>query len=197
MKKLFTVSLATAALCSCSLREPAIVTQDYALAVPAPAAGPARAKSISVLPVSADPGASGQMFSYRVDDLRYERDFYNRLLAPPPQLLTGELREWLAKSKAGAVREPGSPLGSDLVVQPRLTGFYADYRDPQRPRAVVEMVIVLVERDASGNRQVFERTYRGEVPMREVSPAAAAEGWGRAAAEVFADFTRDLRRAAP
>ncbi len=199
MKKFSAVPFlaAVAMLCSCSLRQPAVMTQDYALKVPAPAAGLARTRPISVLPVTAAPGASGQMFFYRADDLRYERDFYNRLIAPPAQLLTGELRTWITKSKVGTVCEPGSPLAPDWIVEPRLTEFYADYRDPQRPRAVVSMVIALIARNDSGNRQIFERTYRGEVPMREISPSAAAEGWGRASGQLFAAFTRDLRQVAP
>lgn len=199
MKRLCAMSALAAALVitSCSLRQPAVVTQDYALKVPAPAAGPAGDKSIAVLPVTAAPSVNGQMFSYRVDDLRYDRDYYNRLLAPPAQSLTDELRQWLMKAKAGPVREPGSPLASDWIVQPRLTEFHADYRDLQHPHAVVSMVIVLILRTDSGSRQVFERTYRGEVPMREISPAAAAEGWGLAAGRIFAAFTRDLRKAAP
>lgn len=199
MKRLCSMSALAAAMAiaSCSMRQPAVVTQDYALEVPAPAAGPPGDKSIAVLPVSAAPSVNSQMFSYRVGDLRYDRDYYNRLLAPPAQLLTDELREWLMKSKVGPVREPGSPLASDWIVQARLTEFHADYRDLQRPRAVAGMVIVLIARNDSGGRQVSERTYRGEVPMREISPAAAAEGWGLAAGRIFAAFTRDLRKAAP
>ncbi len=193
--------MACAALClgaaSCSLRQPAVVTQSYALELPSPPAGPAGKKSIAVLPFSAAPAASGQMFLYRADELRYESDFYNRHLVPPARMLTGELRQWLMKSKAGPVREPGAPLSSDLVVQPRLTELYADYRDVQHPRAVVAMDMVLIARDGSGSRQLFDRDYRRAVPMKEVSPAAAVEGWGRGAGQIFSEFAGDLRRAAP
>ena len=197
----FFVSMACALLClmgtSCSLRQPAVVTQNYALELPSPPAGAPGTRSISVLPFSAAPEASDQMLLYRADELRYESDFYNRLLVPPGQMLTSELRQWLSKSKAGQMREPGAPLPSDLIVQPRLTGLYADYRDVQRPRAVVAMDIVLIARDGSGRRQLFERSYRRAVPMRQVSPAAAVEGWGLGAGQIFSEFTKDLRRAAP
>ena len=199
--KFFLGPLALAALClgaaSCSLRQPAPVTQSYALEVPTPPAGPAGAKSINVLPFSAAPAASDLMLLYRADELRYESDYYNRLLAPPARILTGEMRQWLSASRAGTVREPGAPLASDLVVQPRLTALYADYRDVGRPRAVIAMDIALIARDGSGARQLFNRSYRREVPMREVSPAAAVDGWSRGAAQIFATFACDLRQAAP
>ena len=134
------------------------------------------------------------MFLYRADDLRYERDFYNRFLAPPAQMLTGSLRKWLLQSKAAEVREPGAPLSQDFIVQPRLSELHADYRDTSKPRAVVSMVMVLIRCEPGGNRQVFERTYRREVPMAEVSPAAAVDGWSHATAQIFGKFTADFRR---
>ncbi len=186
-------ALGLLAMAACSLRQPAVVTEDYAFPLPAAPAGAQGGKSVSVLPFGSAPAASGQMFLYRADDLRYERDFYNRFLVPPAQTLTGSLRKWLGQSNAAEVREPGAPLSSDFIVQPRLTELYADYRDPSQPRAVVSMVVVLIRRDPSGNRQVFERVYRGEVPMAEVSPASAVDGWSRATAQIFGKFTADFR----
>jgi hypothetical protein len=117
------------------------------------------------------------MLLYRADELRYESDYYNRFLAPPERMLTDALRNWLLQARVGEVREPGAPLAADLLVQARLTELYADYRDVERPRAVVAMVMVLIKRDPAGNRQLFEKTYRRAVPMKEVSPRAAVQGW--------------------
>jgi ABC-type transport auxiliary lipoprotein component len=181
---------------SCSLRQPAVSTVDYVFDIPAAVRSPAGAKSISVAPFTAGPKAAGQMLLYRVGDTRYEHDFYNRLLAPPPQLLTGALRRHLSQARAGQVREPGTPLGSDLLVQPRLVELYADYRDELRPAATVAVVVVLIERGTGGSREVFERTYRRSVPMKAVSPAAAVDGWSEGLGQIFRDFTADLRRAA-
>jgi hypothetical protein len=180
---------------SCSLRQPAVITENFSFAIPAAARGPVSDVSISVLPFTAGPKASGQMLLYRADELRFEHDFYNRFLAPPPQMLTGALRKYLSQARAGQVREPGAPLGSDLIVQPRLTELYADYRDPQRPRAVTTMVIVLIKREASGNQELFERTYRRSIPIKTISPGAAVEGWSEGIGQIFWEFTRDLRRA--
>ena len=180
---------------SCTLRQPAVTAENFSFNIPAAPRGPVGGQSIAVLPFTAGPKASGQMLLYRADELRYEHDFYNRLLAPPPQMLTGALRKYLSQARAGQVREPGAPLGSDFIVQPRLTELYADYREPNRPRATVTMVIVLIKREAGGNRELFERTYRRAIPMKAVSPAAAVEGWSEGIGQIFWEFTRDLRRA--
>lgn len=185
------------ALSACSLRQPAVVIENFALDLPAAPAGPKAGTSVTVLPFTATPTASGQMLLYRVDDLRYEHDFYNRLLAPPAQTLTMSLRRWLRESRAATVREPGAPLDSDFIVQPRLDALHADYRDPSSPRAVVGMTIVLIRREPAGNRQAFERSYRREAAMKDVSPASAVEGWSRGAAEIFRDFTGDFRKESP
>ncbi len=179
----------------CSIRQPAVVTENFAFDPPSAARVSPGDKSITVLPFTAAPTASGQMFLYRSGQARYEHDFYNRFLAPPGQLLTDDLRRYLLQSKVGPVREPGAPLASDYLVQPRLDDLYADYRDTSRPRAVVAMTIVLVSRQPDGNKQVFERTYRRAIPMNEVSPAAAARGWSKGAGQIFWQFTRDLRAA--
>lgn len=180
---------------SCTLRQPPVVTESYAFDLPKAKAGPVGGRSIAVLPFNASSEAAGQMFLYRSGKMVYEHDFYNRFLVPPAQMLTGDLRAWLSRSRVGPVREPGAPLSSDLVVQPRLTELYADYRDVSRPLAVVAIVFVAVAREPSGNRELFERTYRQAVPMGEVSPAAAVRGWSRAVAGIFGEFTRDLREA--
>lgn len=191
----FPLAAAALGLASCSLRQPAVSTDDYAFVVPPPARGPAGERSIAVLPFTAGPKAAGQMLLYRVGETRYEHDFYNRLLAPPPQMLTGALRRYLSQARAGRVREPGGPLGSELVVQPRVIELYADYRNEGRPRATVAMVMVLIGRSADGKKELFERTYRQSVPLESVSPAAAVDGWSEAIGRIFRDFTLDLRRA--
>jgi len=195
MKRAGSIAFVALLLAGCTLRQPAVVTENFTFNVPAAARVAPGDKSISVLPFTASPTASGQMFLYRADAARYELDFYNRFLAPPAQLLTGDLRKYLLQAKVGPVREPGAPLSSDFIVQPRLDDLYADYRDLARPRAVVAMTMVLVARQPSGNKQVFEKSYRREIPLDEVAPAAAARGWGQGAGQIFRQFTGDLRAA--
>ena len=186
-----------ALLSSCALRQPAVVTEDYAPDLAWPAAGSPGAHSIAVVPFTQAPGAGGQMLLYRAEDLRYERDFYNRWFTSPSRILTDALRQWLAKADAGRVREPGSPLPADFVVQPRLDALYADYRDPSKPQAVVAMTMIVLAHDASGKREVLERSYRREVAMTAVAPEAAVRAWSAGFAGIFSAFTADLRQAAP
>lgn len=197
MKKIFLGAGLAAALAvsACSLRQPAVTVETFSFDIPTASRGPVGGSAISVLPFTAGPRAAGQMLLYRADDLRYEHDFYNRFLAPPAQMLTGGLRRYLSQARAGQIREPGAPLESDLIVQPRVTELYADYRDASRPRATVTMVIVLIKREPGGNRELFERTYRRSIPMKAVSPAAAVQGWSEGIGQIFWEFTRDLRRA--
>ena len=197
MKKIFLAAGLAAALAvsACSLRQPAVTVETFSFDIPAASRGPVGGSAISVLPFTAGPRAAGQMLLYRADDLRYEHDFYNRFLAPPAQMLTGGLRRYLSQARAGQIREPGAPLESDLIVQPRVTELYADYRDVSRPQATVTMVIVLIKREPGGNRELFERTYRRSIPMKAVSPAAAVQGWSEGIGQIFWEFTRDLRRA--
>lgn len=196
-RSIFAASVAVVCLfaASCSLRQPPVETESYKFDLPKPKAGVPGDRSIAVLPFTAAPTANGQMFLYRSGEMSYERDYYNRFLAPPAQLLTVELRRWLSRSRVGPVREPGAPMPSDLSVQPRLTELYADYRDVSHPRAVAAMVVSVVAREPSGNRPLFERTYRRDVPMNGVSPVAAVKGWSGAVAGIFGEFTRDLRAA--
>lgn len=197
MKKIFLGAGLAAALAvsACSLRQPAVTVETFSFDIPEASRGPVGGSAISVLPFTAGPRAAGQMLLYRADDLRYEHDFYNRFLAPPAQMLTGGLRRYLSQARAGQIREPGAPLESDLIVQPRVTELYADYRDVRRPQATVTMVIVLIKREPGGNRELFERTYRRSIPMKAVSPAAAVQGWSEGIGQIFWEFTRDLRRA--
>ncbi|MFZ4483124.1 MAG: ABC-type transport auxiliary lipoprotein family protein [Chthoniobacterales bacterium] len=193
LRGVFILACSLAAV-SCTLRQPAVRTDSFDFDLPSAPAGRPGGRSITVLPFTAAPGASGQMLLYRVDDVRYERDFYNRWLVPPAHLLTGGLRQWLGQARVGEIREPSSPLASDLIVQPRLTELYADYRNTSQPRAIVAMTIVVMQRQASVSRQVFERSYRREVPMIGISPEAAAEGWSRGVADILTAFAVDLRR---
>ncbi len=179
---------------ACTLRQPAVVTNNFAFDLPPAARGPASSRTLAVLPFTHGPTTGGQMFLYRADELRYESDFYNRFLDPPGQMLTSALRRWLREARAGEVIAAGTPISASLLIQPKINALYADYRDLAQPRAVVGMRISVVALDSEGNRQLLDRSYDESVVMREVSPEAAVEGWSRGIAAIFASFTRDLRR---
>lgn len=185
------------AAASCALLAPAppVAPAYYVLEPAPPPPGPPSGRTVSVLPFTAGPCASGQLLLYRTGEERFERDYYNRFLAPPSRMLTGALRRALARARAGRILEPAGPLEAGLVVQPHLTELHADYRNPDRPRAVAAMVVVVAGRPGPDRRLVLDRTYRREVPMGHTGPGEAVRAMERAMASVFAEFAADLRRA--
>ncbi len=148
---------------------------------------------------------SGRAFVYRVDEARYETDYYHGFAAPPRELLREAAVEyWRGKGiypKGDDAGESGTGGGS-YILNLEVIELYGDFRNKRTPAAVLSIYYVLMRQEEKGHNVVFERgiTERRVLPQTDVSevPEVLARAYGEvlgiALQTIFDDLTLEMRR---
>ena len=187
----FLLSLALGLCLTGCLSRPALVHQTFALQTPAITNTPSASGSVLVLrPVEVSPLFASQALVYRTGPNAYETDPYAGFLVPPGRALAIPVRAYLANSGAFAnVVEPGSLLTPGQQLQVYITELYGDFRQPDRPAAVLSLRLVLA---GTGGNVIFQKEYSRSAPLKQNTAAQVVAGYDQALAGIMADFTADL-----
>ena len=190
--------LAAVTLAACSaVTRPAPVRQTYLLEPPAPqplAQSQPGALRVGVINVAAP--FRGKAFVYRLDELRFETDFYVEFLVPPAAMLTEQTARALARARPFArVTGPGGSGDAEWVLDGFASALYADTREAGKPAAELALTFYLTPAGGSAQTPVWTREYRRHAPMRDSSPVAYAEALNVAFGEIIGELARDLASA--
>src|SRR5882724_25132 len=163
------------ALSGC-LSRPALHRQTFAFtaseAVPPNILATARMLGIRNLQIAAP--FEGRSLVYRTGDHAYVRDPYAEFLDTPAESLLVTIREWLrGTSSFAAVIGPGGSLKPDTLAEIEVTRLYGDFRQPQRPVAVLTMRFLFFDApNALPGKVLLEREYARSIPLKSATPAA-------------------------
>jgi cholesterol transport system auxiliary component len=187
--------LAALVLAACSaVTRPAPVRQTYLLEPPAPqplAQSHPGALRVGTINVAAP--FRGKAFVYRLDELRFETDFYVEFLVPPAAMLTEQTARALAHARPFArVTGPGGSGDAEWVLDGFASALYADTREAGKPAAELALTFYLTPAGGSAQTPVWTREYRKHAPMRDSSPVAYAEALNAAFGEIVGELARDL-----
>lgn len=187
--------LVVVALAACSaVTRPAPVRQTFLLDVPVPPALPhAQAAALRVGNINVAAPFRGKAFVYRIDELRFETDFYVEFLVPPAAMLTEQTARALDRAKPFArIAGPGATADAEWVLDGFASALYADTRVPGKPAAELSITYYLTPAGGSEQTPVWTRDYRRHTPMRDSSPVAYAAALNAAFGEIIVDLARDL-----
>ena len=88
---------------------------------------------------------------YRLDQERYESDFYNEYFVAPRAMITSKLVEWLTVRRVFATTlPPSSTLDAPYAIEGQVTALYGDLRDKAKTAGVFGMQVVCHRREQSG-----------------------------------------------
>ena len=162
-------------------------------AVPTNILATARVLGIRNLQIAAP--FEGRSLVYRTGDNAYVRDPYAEFLDTPAESLLVTIREWLrGNASFSAVIEPGSSLKPNTLAEIRVTRLYGDFRQPQRPSAVLAIRFLFFDApNAIPGRVLLDREYARSIPLKSATPGALMEGWNEALTQVLAQVTSDFR----
>jgi len=137
----------------------------------------------------------GRPLVYRTGEHAYERDSYAAFLDAPAESLLVTIREWLrGNASFAAVIEPGSSLKPNTLAEIEVTRLYGDFRQPQRPVAVLTMRFLLFDAPkALPGKVLLEREYARSVALKSATPAALMDGWNQALTQVLTEVISDFR----
>lgn len=178
----------------CSITRPAPVKHQFLLDPAAPpAAATPHPASLRVGKVTVAEPYRGKQFVYRVEDRRYEVDFYAEFLVPPGPMIAETTARALASARTFArVQAPGAPPDADYELEGFVGALYADARNPAKPVAELAITWYAGSADAYANVPSWSKEYRRSVPFSATTPDAYAAALNTAYGEILAELARDL-----
>jgi uncharacterized lipoprotein YmbA len=204
MMKIIRTPLSALALLACAvtltgcLSRPALEPQTFSFGAPALtttnliAGGPVLGiKKVEV----AAPGEQRSLV-YRTGAFAYARDPYATFLDAPEQELVVPLRAGLcSQGDFSALVETGSALKPEILVEINVSQLYGDFRQPDRPKAVLTMRFTFY---AATNgivaRTLFQKEYAQSIAIDKPSAAALMAGWNQALIETVGEVLSDYRQ---
>ncbi len=188
-------AIALAALAAgCAITRPAPVKHQFLLdpAAPPPAAA-SHPASLRVGKVTVAEPYRGKQFVYRVEDRRYEVDYYSEFLVPPGAMIAETTARALDQARTFArVQSPAAPPDTDYELEGFVGALYADARNPAKPVAELAITWYAARTDAYANMPSWSKEYRKSVPFSATTPDGFAAALNTAYSEILAELARDL-----
>jgi len=178
------------------LSRPALAKHYYLLETsPKPSdVPPAQAFAIRVTGVEVAAPFSEKSLVYRLDQDRYESDFYNEYFVAPRAMITAKLVEWLSVRRVFATTlPPSSTLDAPYAIEGQVTALYGDLRDKAKTAAAFGMQVFVTDSSNPDKRIVLERVCAQQVPVADRSADVISKGLGQALQQCFAEIEADLR----
>ena len=124
-------------------------------------------KILAVQPFSIAPAFEGKGVVSCIGENQYESDFYNEYFVSPAQMVTEQTRYWLSQSGLFArVLAPVSSVQATHVLEGHIQKMVLDIREPEKPRAKMEITFFLIEQHKHDRTIRFQQTYSAAHSMQ-------------------------------
>jgi len=129
---------------------------------------------------------------YRLDEQRYESDFYNQFFVTPRSMVTTQVAQWLGQRQIfSAVLSTASTLDASYTLEGLVNQLYADLRGGAQPATVFTMQAFVTH--TLDRTIVMDRTYSHIVFVPNKSPASVVKGLSQGFEQCLTELERDLR----
>ena len=140
---------------------------------------------------------AGKALVYRLDDVRYESDYYNEFFVAPGAAIASAVAQRLGQSSRFETLPPGSAVPARYRLQGVVTQLYGDFRDKERPAAVLGIQFYLVRIEKVVDTVALAHNSTQRVELSNSTAPALVDGFGRALDRALADFDEALRAIGP
>jgi cholesterol transport system auxiliary component len=137
----------------------------------------------------------GRSLVYRTGEFSYVRDPYAEFLDSPAEELMAPMCAVLrGNGNFGAVVEPVSALKPDTLVEISVSQLFGDFRQPERPAAILTMRFVFFDAiNGVPGKVIFQQEYSRSIPLDAPTAATLMAGWNQALSEILAQVSSDFR----
>ncbi|MEO8630691.1 MAG: hypothetical protein ABI612_21720 [Betaproteobacteria bacterium] len=180
--------------CGLGLSRPAPVKHYYMLEVSTEQSvqAPLFTVPLKVVGFEVAPPFEDRAFVIRLEEQRYEYDFYNEFFVSPRAMVTSRVSEWLAtRGVFSAVLPASSTLDAPYALEGLVTAMYGDFR--KGASAVFTMQAFVTQTHTPERRVLLERSYSHEVFIADRSADSLSKGLSQAFQDCLLDLERDLR----
>lgn len=155
---------------------------------------PVEAPILKIRKFRISPKYEGRNLVYRLDELRYDSDFYNEFFANPDVLITEEIRDWLgATGLFSHVTDLSNYVEPEYILEGAVTAMFGDFTNPEKPKAVLEFKVVLINSLSSETDIIFKKDYRSEAPIADNRPESVIVGLDQALTDIMTALETDLK----
>jgi uncharacterized lipoprotein YmbA len=187
------VLAALLAACSAITRAPTVRQTFLIESPPLSAVAQSHPGALRVGTVAVAAPFRGKSFVFRIDELRYETDFYDEFIVTPASMLTDQTARALAQARPFTrIAGPGATADADFVLDGFASALYADIRQAGKPAVEIAITYYLTPTSGGERTPIWSHEYRRHASMRDTSAAAYAEALNTAFAEIVDELTRDL-----
>ena len=132
---------------------------------------------------------------YRLDEFRYEPDYYHQFLVLPGVLITEQTRDWLANSGLfGRVTAVGSRLESTYLLEGNVIELYADFTNKSAPEAVMEIRFFVLIGPETGESVALSESYRAVTPIAAGTAEAVVKALSKSLADILTRLEADVAK---
>ena len=179
------------------LSRPALKIETFAFNTPTDETtnNAARSRVLGIRKLEIAAPFEGRSLVYRMGEFSYVRDPYAEFLEAPAEELMNPVRESLRRQgHFKAVVESGSALKPDTLVEIYINQMFGDFRQPERPLAILTMRFTFFDApNGVPGRVILQQEYSRSVSLNAPNAAALMKGWNQALAEILAEVSLDFR----
>ena len=167
--------------------------ESYLLTIPTPKNLKIEKKQELIIDQVTDTAPFDKMhFIYRTQN-QYLTDYYNYFLTPPSQQIFPALLKYIKYRTAfNPSISPETDL-PQLELQGRIIEIYADYRQTDKPQAMVAMRFVLIKTENNRRTKVFEKTFRASNILTAKNSSALVAAWNKCFRQIMLNLTNAIK----
>jgi len=140
------------------------------------------------------PNFNGREFVYKLDDSKFDSDFYNQFFSPPAVLLSVEVGRWIESSKIFKnVIDPFTPIHPNYALYGTIKELFGDF-SKSKPEAVLSIKFYLLDESDIDSKIIFNRAYSEKIEINSKSAKSLVEGWNNALAMILSNLESDLKK---
>ncbi len=158
---------------------------------------PDQGHTLLVKNFSIDAAFDSHGFTYQIGDHEYVTDYYHEFISYPARLITEKTSDILYASEL--FKPVLNPSRQDIAY--RLSGkinrLSGDFKDRSRPRAVVEIRMILEKNMGPAFSPILNHVFMAEIPIPDTGPDSLVSGWNHALSKILIRLMDEYRRISP
>jgi hypothetical protein len=138
------------------------------------------------------PEFESSFFVYKVSANRFTNDYYNKFMVSPARMISDAVREVLHGTAFFRQVRVSEPAGIHFRLQGKITHLFADVTNPDQPRAVMALRLILEQQQDTGFVPVINRDYMSLKTVPPDRPADLVQAWNQCLEKIMAEFLTDV-----
>jgi ABC-type uncharacterized transport system auxiliary subunit len=131
-------------------------------------------------------------FVYKVSDNRFTSDYYNKFMVSPGRMISDAVQDVLDSTVFFRQVPVSEPDRIDFRLSGKITELYVDTQNPEHPRAVMALRLLLEKQTPVGFMPVINQVYRAEEPASQRPADEFVRAWNRCLERVLQEFLADV-----